>query len=421
MENRPSKLTVPKTGLVVVFGLACMLFSTASWAQDSQVTHPISLDDAISKAQEKYPLIQKARLEIDKQTVLKQQAWDMGNTQVFTGGEELKDGLGVYTTIGIQQQQMDVFGIPSKTKYQEQQIVLAEAALDLSSAGLAKEVGIAFAKAYTAQLRYSLLEKMDSLYSNFERAARIRYETETTSKLEWLSAQNKSKQVTIQMEQSRHDYQIALQRFNLWLVSDTLFTVDVGNQNDMLRLGDSPVSKEDHPLLLVAKEQRELAEKGVKKARAGYLPKLYAQYGIQEVQGNSGYSAFQLGISIPLAFHQNQADVRSAKLEAAQAKATVDQQRREFNTAHGTAWQKYLKWKGAYEFYEAEALPLANEQERGAMLAYKEGAIDYVAFLQNINDALQIEKDALETLQAYFISKIELEYFNRPNRNQNEQ
>ncbi|QDH80323.1 CusA/CzcA family heavy metal efflux RND transporter [Echinicola soli] len=420
MENTKTKMMTPKTGMMLLIFTLGLLGSTSVKAQNPQISQPITLDEAIARANERYPMIQNAQLEIDKQTVLKKKAWDIGNTQLYTGGEEIKDDLGVYTTIGIQQQQIDVFGIPAKTKYQQKKIGLAEASLDLSEAELTKEVSLAFAQAYSAKQRYMLLEKMDSLYANFERAARIRYETEATSKLEWLSAQNKTKQITIQKEQGYRDFQISLKRLNLWLVSDTLFTIQVNDRKQLLTLSQESSIMENHPQILMARQQQELAKQGVRTARAGFLPKLYAQYGIQEVQGVTGYTTFQLGISIPLAFHQNQADVRAAKLEARQANSNLDQTKMEFNVAHQTAWEKYLKWKNAFSYYESEALPLAEEQERGALLAYQQGAIDYVAFLQNINDALSIEQNAQETLKSYLISKIELEYFNRSISNQDE-
>ncbi|GGF38763.1 CusA/CzcA family heavy metal efflux RND transporter [Echinicola rosea] len=420
MENTKTNMKTTKTGMMLALLTLGLLGATNVMAQNAQVSQPITLDEAIARANERYPMIQNAQLEIDKQTVLKKKAWDIGNTQVYTGGEELKDKLGVYTTIGIQQQQMDVFGIPSKTKYQQERIGLAKASLDLSAAELAKEVSLAYAQAYSAKQRYKLLEKMDSLYAHFERAARIRYETEATSKLEWLSAQNKSKQMTIQKEQGFRDYQINLNKLNLWLVSDTLFTVQVNDREKFLTLGQDTSAIDAHPQILMANQQQELANQGIKTAKAGYLPKVYAQYGIQEVQGVSGFSTFQLGISIPLAFHQNQADVREARLAARQASSVLDQTKMEFDVAHQTAKQQYLKWKNALEYYESEALPLAKEQERGALLAYQEGAIDYVTFLQNINDALTIEQNAQETLKSYLISKIELEYFNRSISNQYE-
>src|SRR5690606_11718126 len=72
---------------------------------------PIDRQRAVELAQEKFPLLQNKRLEIEQQQALKKTAWDLGTTEVFTGGEEIDDGRGIYTTIGVGQQDIAVFGI----------------------------------------------------------------------------------------------------------------------------------------------------------------------------------------------------------------------------------------------------------------------------------------------------------------------
>ena len=53
-------------------------------------------------------------------------AYELGNTQVFTGGEEIADGQGIYTLVGVGQQNIDLLGISAKRRLQRQRIALAE-------------------------------------------------------------------------------------------------------------------------------------------------------------------------------------------------------------------------------------------------------------------------------------------------------
>ena len=73
--------------------------------------------------------------------------------------------------------------------------------------------------------------------------------------------------------------------------------------------------------------------------------------------------------------------------------------------------QAYQKWEEAWQFYKNESLPLAEEQRKGALLAYREGAVDYAAFTQIIRDAIQTEMDALEALEQYLTALFKLEYY----------
>ncbi|MCB0637738.1 MAG: TolC family protein, partial [Lewinella sp.] len=54
-----------------------------------------------------------------------------------------------------------------------------------------------------------------------------------------------------------------------------------------------------------------------------------------------------------------------------------------------------------FRYYDTEALPLAEEQMEAAELSYREGAIDYVTYIQNLDAAIRIERDYLDT-QAQF-------------------
>ena len=182
----------------------------------------ITLEQARKRAVENYPKIQSARLEIENQQALKKTAWDLGNTQVFTGKEEVGNGSeGVYTQFGIQQQQIDIFGIAPRLKLQKERVALAEKALDLSVIELEREVSQAWAMVYATKNNYQVYEQLDSVFTDIERAARIRLETEATSKLEYLATSNQANQVQIQKEQAYRDYLSALQRLNLWFANDT--------------------------------------------------------------------------------------------------------------------------------------------------------------------------------------------------------
>ena len=58
-------------------------------------------------------------------------------------------------------------------------------------------------------------------------------------------------------------------------------------------------------------------------------------------------------------------------------------------------------------------LPLVKEQKEGALLAYKEGEIDYTGFTQIIKEAIQSELEAQEALINYLESTFQLQYFNK--------
>ncbi|SFW26967.1 cobalt-zinc-cadmium resistance protein CzcA [Sinomicrobium oceani] len=409
------KLRAPKTNLMILFvmcglmGLPSMTFAQ----QKPDSLSIITLEQAKNRAIESYPKIQSARLEIKNQKVLRKTAWDFGSTQVFTGKEEVGNGSdGIYTQIGIQQQRIDIFGIVPKLRLQKKQVALAETALDLSVIELEREVSRAWGMVYAAKKTYQVYERLDSIFVDIERAARIRLETEAISKLEYLAMSNQANEVQIQKDQARHNYLSALQRLNLWFANDTLFTVPdfpASRLDQPLNyMADSLMS---HPLLNVSKQRVEVAEATVKERRSRFLPQLQGQYSRQQISGQSGFYAYQVGIQIPLFFGPELGRTQSAKIQRDIADQNFRQTQLELNTAYQNMREQYLKWYNSWIYYRDKALPLAEEQRSGAITAYREGAVDYVTFLQNIRDAIRIEVDSWDTFGSYLDSRYQLEYY----------
>ena len=400
--------------LILGGGLLC--FSSPAQAQSDSLPM-IGLGQAQRRAVANYPRLQADRLEVKNQRVLKKTAWDLGNTQVFTGREEVStdlesDANGVQTLIGIQQQQIDVFGIAPRLRLQQQRVVLAEAALDLSTVEVVREVSRAWGRTYATKNIYRVYDSLEVVFDDIVRAAELRLEVEETSRLAYLATANQANQVKIQREQAYRDYRAAQQRLNRWLVSDTLFTVpDI--PADRL---DEPVpypgdSLGSHPLLEVYQQQVEVAEATVRERRSQFYPQLQGQYGVQRVNGQSGFYTYQLGIRIPLFFGPELGRTQSARVAREIAGHQLRQTQLELNTAYQEVQQQYLKWRNSWNYYQEEALPLAQEQRAGAVLAYREGAIDYVTFLQNIRDAIRIEVDAWDAFGNYLDYRYQLEYY----------
>ncbi|SIR32497.1 CusA/CzcA family heavy metal efflux RND transporter [Maribacter ulvicola] len=406
---KPNKKLVTAT---VVF-LLLFGFTTQSNAQEINDTIPeISLQEAIKLSKSNYPILKQQQLEITKQEQLKATVYDFGTTQVFTGGEEIDNGSGIYTTIGMSQSNIDVFGIGSKKKLQEQRIQLAQKAFQLSELELELEVKKAWSKCYQMKRNYDLYKELDSIYSKFEQAVTINYEVEAISKLEYSAAKNQAFQIQNKKTQAYSDYLIAIQQFNLWLVSDAIYTVS--NEFDAtVDIDMKTFNVEVHPLYSISQNMVNEAEFKYKAAKADNLPKFNLQGGLQKVNGNSGFYTYQAGVSIPFLSGANKAQIKSARIDKQKAETNKAFKRQEVQSRFVQAKENYRKWKTSWEFYKEQVLPLTKEQKTGALLAYKEGEIDYTAFTQLIKEAIQSQLDAQTALVNYLESTFQLQYFNQ--------
>ena len=128
VESKSFKFRANKKVIIVTVMVAFMfLLPITGNAQEVNDTLPIiSMNEAVKLSKENFPLLKQKQLEISKQEQLKSTAYDFGTSQIFTGGEEINNGNGIYTTIGIGQSNIDVFGISAKKRLQEQRIQLAQ-------------------------------------------------------------------------------------------------------------------------------------------------------------------------------------------------------------------------------------------------------------------------------------------------------
>ncbi len=397
----------PKMAIAGVFVLLLGFSQTVN----AQEVNTISMEEAILRATEVYPSLQAANLMIEKQEKLKKTSLNLGNTGIFNAGEEIGEtNTGVTTVIGFQQQNIDLFSFPARKKSIEAMQKVSESNKSMLTLGLKRQVRSDYAKAYIAYQRLKLLEKIDSIYLGFERAATLRLAVDASSKLEYLAAGNQARQVNIQKEQAIYDYSIALRNLNRWLLTDTVFHINPKDESWLAPVIAENDSIFEHPEIQMAQNQLIAKEKAANLEKTGYFPKINALYGIQSINGQDGFHQYQVGLSFPLIFNQQKGRVQAAKLETAIARQNLNETTIQLNNQYEVAISSYEKWLKSWEYYRLEAIPMAEEQLRGAAISYDAGAIDYVAFLQNSHGALQTELQGLESLDLYLQSKFYLMY-----------
>lgn len=379
----------------------------------------ISLDSAIAKALQYYPTMKAAQMELEMSKALQVTAKDIGETEISTGAEELgRKSEEVWTLLAIRQN-LDVLGMGVRSKYQKQRVEVSKATGKVVEADLRREVSIDYANAFVAQQRLKTYIQLDSVYSNFESAARLRYETQATSRLEYVSAMNQARQIAIARKQAENDERIALLHLNRWLGKEVGYQPD-----DELCL--IPILPKDgnlsmHPSMLVAEEQLKLAESKIKVEKSNMLPKLFVEAGNQKIGSSAKYYSYQVGVSFPLFSKAQSGRNKAATIERNIAQENMRQQDIENTTERKAFEEMYQKGLENIAFYQKTALPVAKEQKQAAMLAYREGASDYVGFIQNMKDATQTELDYWDAYAACLNARFNLlYYYNQPSNTSNE-
>lgn len=402
--------------LLIVFITGMLFMPTRAEAQQTIIPDSlptITVQKAIQKAKADYPAVQSARLAVESRQALKKTAWDLGMTEVFTGKEEVGNGAaGLTTVLGIRQAGIDLFSIEPKLDLRNAQVDMARSSLALTLLEMEQAVRKAWADAYIAKRKYMLYQELDSIFSEFKRAARLRYEQEAISNLAFLAAKNQAQKVALQKVQYYKNYKAALTELNSWLVGDTLFAPVMTAPKRLVKpVVNARKALKSHPVLKRARHQVDIADAQYDEATSNFLPTFSIQYGFQEIAGQSGFYSFEVGVSIPLFFLPQQGRSQSAKIQRKIAKRDLQQTQIKLQSHYQSLLQQYQKWLYSWRYYQNEALPLAQKQRQGSLTAYKLGSINYVTFTQNIRSAIEVEINALEALGSYLDAKARLSYF----------
>jgi heavy metal efflux pump (cobalt-zinc-cadmium) len=399
LENRSEK-RLSKKVIPAVATVALLFFFSGNVSAQESITKEITLSKAIELAKNNYPSIEAARLEVERQKQLKKTSLDLGET-VVSWGEDNKGGSEISTrTIGFEQSNIDIFSTGAKNKYQETQIELANTHKYLTIMNVESAVRKSWNQAVINKKRLLLANELDSIYTGFERAAKLRYEAEATSKLEWLMATNQAKQIRIAMQESEAQYQNSLTELNFWLKADYKFEVS-SSLKDSKELNLNNSNLKNHPFMDLASKNTKAQEALVKVKQKALLPKLNLQYGIQKIGNQTGYYSYQAGISIPLWNRPQKGRIKAAKANAQIASLQEEEQKMLLLNELKQVNQNYQQYYRSIDYFEKEALPIANEQIKGAQLAYKKGELDYLQFSKNLEEAIAIKQTYLNKLESY--------------------
>jgi cobalt-zinc-cadmium resistance protein CzcA len=218
VESGKTKLKTSKlntTVITLLFIIGGLGISGRLKAQENTVT----LEQALIRAKENYPSLKAASLDVAKQKALKATAYDLGSTSIYTGKEEAGNGtVGIQTQIGVTQSEIDLFGIPAKNNLNKSRTNLAFSKLELTENELVRNVSLAWYRTLVARKQTELYKQLDSVYTNFLKAAELRFKTQQTSKVEYLSASAKYKELMVNVKQAESEYLASLQILNQYLM-----------------------------------------------------------------------------------------------------------------------------------------------------------------------------------------------------------
>jgi len=397
VENKKRVNMTKLSAVTMMMFLFIMGTNNNLLAQETVSAKSFTLVQAIERARENYPALKAARLDVEKQQALKATAYDFGSTTIYTGKEEVgNEQTGIHNKIGFEQNDINLFGIPSKVKLANVRKQQSELKLGMTEQLLEKEVSFAWFDVLYAKEQWKLYNRLDSLYANFEHAAELKYKISQTSKIEFLSASTKYKELVVNIKMAYSNYMLSLQALNRYLLFPEPFNI---TSNEYSEKSLITVTKSDSlnfsPLINYYSQQTEVAHARWQVEKSGFLPKVDLGYKLQSIDGISGFYGWQVGVSVPLLFFSQSGKTKASRLNYEIAGQQLVLKQIEIKNEYQQMINRYLILADLVSYYKTEALPLADEQIEASNLAYKLGSIGYVQFIQNVDAAIRVKEEFL--------------------------
>lgn len=379
----------------------------------------ISLNDAITTALENNHNLKSEKLRSDYAKAMIKTAPDLPQANLTADYGQINS---VYndTKFGISQS----FALP--TLYSRQKQLYSEEwkqsvlSVSLQEFELKKAVTQAFYALVYLQQKEQLLQKADTLYSNFYAKSELRLRKGESNVLEKVTAENQKSEIMIRLKQLRQEMALTSLQFQLLLNTEKQLVPDTTELIMPITEAKGDISQ--NPYLLQIQQQKQIAEQQTKVERAKLLPSLLLGYNNTSFKGvgpdgidyttNTRFHSVQAGISLPVFTFGQRARVQTSKIAEKVAEQEFQTTQAALQTERGKLLAAYQSNLEIVTYYQTTGLKNADTILKTAQLQFVNGEINYLDFVMLVNQAISVQNNYADAVWALNESIVKINYLN---------
>ncbi|NNK90735.1 MAG: TolC family protein [Saprospiraceae bacterium] len=369
----------------------------------------ISIEEAIEIGINNNAGILSDQIRVEQNSVLSKSGLNNNATQiVFTGEEFGAEGYTGLYSLNVQQN----FNLPKAHSIQKEYYLstknLAEKQLVLTRKALVKEITKAYISLQYAKQNQELLTRFTALNEDFNRVTKLRFETGETGIIPKVVAETGLMEARLEETNGISDYENARIIFNQWLRTEDNYDVQGELSTSVVLDIDSLFPENPHMLFLAAKNQ--VASARINQSRAQLLPQINSGLMLQTTSGAFPLFGFQIGINLPL-FNKN----TKQKIEASELGLKIQEeenreQAKRMRLAIESLMNNMLKKQNTIKQLDESIKPLLLELKDISFVAYQEGEISYLEYLNGFEQLMSMNKRLLKAQYEFHLLKADLEY-----------
>ncbi|MCL4132771.1 UNVERIFIED_CONTAM: hypothetical protein GTU68_032715 [Idotea baltica] len=362
--------------------------------------NPLTIDETIALAIENNAGLKAGKLEVDQANALIGSAFNFDKTNVYYSYDE--------NNLAINNKPLKVFGVSQDFKFptiyfankkvNEAKYAIESSRFDIKTLQLKSQVYANFYELNYAQNKAETYKYLDSLYQDFSKKAKRRFELGETNYLEMLTAKSKQKQLQTLFKQAQQDVIFKTEKLKKLVQIDSISIINKPLEKLVLQT----LSIEKNVGVLFYENSKTYYKAVTKKEQQSLLPDLNAEYFSGTNTGlNQTISGYQFGVKIPFLFGSQRSKIKASKI----AEDIVNEQQSDYKmklkAEHQSLLAKLQQFDDAINYFETQGKSLSEEIIKTANRTFKEGEIDFFQYIQSIEAAKEIQLDYLKHLNAY--------------------
>ncbi|MEX1238452.1 MAG: TolC family protein [Cyclobacteriaceae bacterium] len=385
-------------------------------------TQTVSLDSVLSWAIRNNPAMKVATLETSRQMVLTRGSSDIPKTDVslmygqYNSIQRNDNNISVVQTIPFP-------SVWVRQKKLNKELVISSALNERVTENLLKyEVGRSFNHLLYLKAKSRMLSQQDSIMRAMARAVDFQYKTGESTLLAKTSAEARLMELANQRRRNEADRQIYLDKLR-FLCRENFTDIhgEFGEIIPLITIDSTGIN--ENPLITFAAQQVSIAQEKAKLEAARMMPDIRIGYftqtmiGIQNIQGTEQYfgsdkrfHGFQVGLSIPLWYASFKTRIKAAALSGHIAKEQEEGQMLMLRQQYDQVRQELIKNTNSLSYFRESALKASRMLRYQSEIAFRNGEIDYRVHLLNLQQALSVEEDYLNTQYEYNQNIITINY-----------
>lgn len=367
----------------------------------------IPLKTVLDSALKFSPAIKSSNAGVSQQKHLLKSSFNLPSPEIL-----LQNPTGNFYTLGVQQ----VFDFPTiysaQRKIQKENIKLAEKSLDITYSDIKYQVQVMYVELQYQYQLMMILRTQDSLYSLISNNADSAFKAGTIDFIQ-------SSFAKVQAGQARTSYQLSKANFYSTLqaiksisgiktdfIPDSLASskvnlsvyLDTNLNNNFSRQYDLQQLQVDQSMVQLEKQR--------------LLPGFTLAYLNQGEKSTLMNNRFYAGVRIPLWFWQFKGEIEAAKSQAEASKYTAENNLMLLKGEMNGTYSKYLVYSNALAYYDSIIIPDVDALIKSSFRFHTSGNASFSEYLRNMNDAIEVRKNYLETLRNYNQTIIYIQYLN---------